>query len=154
MLIYAGLADDIRSDITSRHCAGSVGTSELRQAIANAMQIHLTTGPDVKTVRIDHPEPHIAERIISEYIAGGTWQIIACGSPAQAKALLPYARTQLAPALHCTTADADAAQPGEGDALLARRTEPIACSETAALPQGAGICLFSHPELPQTLDLE
>lgn len=100
--IYVGDASDLRRRI-HQHGRGNVEGSALRKHIAEALGYSLarTRRPSGSTrVRVDATDPRAAEQQVSDYIARGAWQWVACASKEEARALQWAAIEALTPVLN------------------------------------------------------
>jgi len=153
MIIYTASSVDIMSDILISNCKGSVAVSDMRQRIAEAMQLTLREGED-GTVAFDFPEPETQERIISDYIAAGAWQFVLCGSAEEASDFVGYVLQKLAPFLNPEQGCFETAKTTRYQTLLQPNLPTYTEAELVSQPSGPGVYIFSHTEPPQTLDLE
>lgn len=153
MIIYTASSVDTMRDILKSNCTGSVTVSDMRQRIAKAMQLKLQERED-GTVGFDFPEPETEERLITDYIAEGLWQVVSCESAKEASDFVGYVIRQLKPFLNPEKGCYDPAKTIRYQTLLQPDLPLYTAAELASQPTGPGVYVFHHAEPPQTLDLE
>jgi len=104
-IIYVGDTGDVVRRIQADHCGDNtnVEASSLRERLADNVgyQVSKTKRPSGSIrKRLDLPEPHIGEQLISSYTKSGVWKFVICSSAREAKDFQWYVIEGLKPLLN------------------------------------------------------
>lgn len=155
MIIYVGDSKHVAKRIARDHCSGNVEGSALRRHVARNLGFEIirekrTSG--TSKYRINSIDPKEDERIVSEYIRQGLWQVICLNDAVDVRDFQHYVIEKLNPLLNIEARKWNKHKSAEYSNLLEKLIASNASTWKEIRDQGdnyPGVYILHHDNMPE-----